>query len=381
MPSGLLRGTVTGLAIGAGIALLAEASRPLGGTAKLLDWEEVSRLAQRRLAGPRLPDAELRRAGDELNRLARELEETLLETVGGLPPGATLPSFEAVDRVGWLERNLGTLRPVLDPLLEANQLPRTRLTELGRVGIDRYLAFLFALLARRVLGQFDPQLGVNRPLRVATEAQSLYLVEPNVAEWQEKADVDGQDLRRWLILHELTHAWQFAAHPWLRDHLNGSLARILRQVVTSGTANPLERLVRMTVGAPDQWRTLQQLQATMSLVEGYGNLLMNEVGRRLLPAFEALERAYEERRATRSLLDLLIWRLTGLELKLQQYRVGEAFCQRIYDFYGMEVLNLAWDGPENLPRPNEIRDPERWYRRVVGTRPGLLEALRPEPSS
>ncbi|MFZ0217021.1 MAG: zinc-dependent metalloprotease, partial [Candidatus Dormiibacterota bacterium] len=356
------------------IALVAEASRPLGGHAELLDWDEVARLAKRRLGEGRVPDRELARAGQELNRLAGEVEGPLLEAVGGLPAGASLPRFEAVDRLGWLDRNLSSMRPMVDPLLAANPLPKTRLTEVGRAGIDRYLAFLFDLLARRVLGQFDPQLGGNRPLRTATDGQSLYLVDPNVTEWQQKAEVNGEDLRRWLILHELTHAWQFAAHPWLRDHLNGSLARLLGQIAGQRGANPLQRWLRLTIGAPDQWRTLQQVQATMSLVEGYGNLLMNVVGRRILPAFDSLEAAYEHRRGSRSVFDVLVSRLTGLELKMQQYRIGEAFCERLYDLYGMDVLNLAWDGPDNLPRANELRDPERWYRRVVGVRPRLVRA-------
>jgi uncharacterized protein (DUF2342 family) len=66
------------------------------------------------------------------------------------------------------------------------------------------------------------------------------------------------------------------------------------------------------------------------------------------------------------MLDQLVWELTGLDLKLQQYRRGEAFARAIFDAYGMKVLNLAWSGPDRMPRLEELNEPEAWYRRVTG---------------
>jgi uncharacterized protein (DUF2342 family) len=31
----------------------------------------------------------------------------------------------------------------------------------------------------------------------------------------------------------------------------------------------------------------------------------------------------------------------------------------------MDVLNLVWQGPEQMPRLEELGDANRWYRRVV----------------
>jgi uncharacterized protein (DUF2342 family) len=107
------------------------------------------------------------------------------------------------------------------------------------------------------------------------------------------------------------------------------------------------------------------MQGTMSLVEGYSNLVMNELGARLLPGFDRIEQAYRARSSSKSILELLIWKLSGLDLKLQQYRLGEAFAKAIYDAHGMEVLNLAWQGPQTMPRLEELSKPEAWYRRVA----------------
>jgi uncharacterized protein (DUF2342 family) len=103
----------------------------------------------------------------------------------------------------------------------------------------------------------------------------------------------------------------------------------------------------------------------MSVVEGYSNLVMNELGAKLLPGFERLEEAYRMRSSGKSVLELLIWKLSGLDLKLQQYRRGEAFAKAVFDAHGMAALNLAWQGPKNMPKIEELGNPERWYRRVV----------------
>jgi uncharacterized protein (DUF2342 family) len=67
-------------------------------------------------------------------------------------------------------------------------------------------------------------------------------------------------------------------------------------------------------------------------------------------------------------LDQLVWKLTGLDLKLQQYVRGEAFASAVYDAHGMKALNMVWDGPEQMPRLDELAHPDAWYRRVAGVR-------------
>lgn len=356
----VIRTLGVGVVAGAVAVAVVELLRPIGGREPLLDWEEVRGLARARLSGGSLHPERLELLELEYNRLAGEVREPLLEAVGGLPDGASLPPFHALDRERWLDVNLGVLRQVMAPVVEASVLNRSRLTQLGKTGIDRYLASMLTFLSGRVLGQFDPQLMGREPIQ-----QSLYLVEPNVAAWEAQAGLEGTDLRRWLILHEMTHAWQFAAHPWLRDHLNLTLERLIELSIGGQGVDPVRRAVRVTVGAPGQWRLVRRLQATMSLIEGYGNLAMNQVGRRILPSFDRLEAAYEQRSGTRSPLEAVLWRVTGLELKMQQYRLGESFATHIRDLYGMDVLNRVWESPETLPRLEELRDPQRWYLRVV----------------
>lgn len=360
MRRGFRRGLAVGAAYGLIAALVAEAVRPRGGSVPLLDWDEVTRIALSRASDERMDAAERARVAASYERFAGQLVGPLLDAVGGLPDGARLPPFEALDRASWLELNVGILRRLMEPLADVTRLPNSWLAELGRSGVDRYVALVLDFLSRRVLGQFDPQLLGKGPVRPA-----LYLVEPNVTAWERRADLPGDDLRRWLILHEMAHAWQFAAHPWLREHLESQLEELIGLTVARQATQGMDRLRAVVSGGPAQWEVVRRMQATMSVVEGHGNLVMNLVGGRVLRSADRLEAAYRQRSGERNVLELLIWRLTGLELKMEQYRVGERFAREIHDRYGMAALNRVWESPETLPRAEELRDPERWHRRVA----------------
>lgn len=344
-------------------AVATDLLRHRGGPAVLIDWDEVRELVHRRLEGERrLTKAEVTKAEARYAKLAAEVRAPLPKALGA-DLTQELPPYQALDRAAWAELNIGILADTIRPLLESGGFPRSRLTDLGRAGVDRYLAVLLSFLSTRVLGQFDPQLFGKEAL----VGGSLYLVESNIQTWEEQEGLDGDELRRWLILHESTHAWQFAAHPWLREHINQQLEALLAM---AGQANqdPFTRIVGLTVGLPSQWAAMRRMQATMSLIEGYSNLVMNRAGREVLPGFERLEESYR-RRSARSPLETAFWKLTGLDLKLRQYREGEAFCRAILERGGMAALNKAWESAVSLPRAEELKNPDAWYDRVVAGRP------------
>ncbi len=352
------RTALYGVLFGLATAAVAEAVRPRGGTAVLLDWEEVRRIARARVAQHAVEAPRLAAIAATYNSLAERLENPLLNFVGPLPKGSSMPRFEALDRQGWINLNLGIMRRVVDPVLEGGRMPNSLVVEVGRAGVDRYVGYMLAFLATRVLGQYDPQLMAAEPIG----GEGLYLVSTNVEEWQRQANLNEEDLHRWLILHEMTHAWQFAAHPWLRSYMEESMRQLIESVTRHGPA--VARIAGFAGVLPTQWRVMRRVQGTMSVIEGYSNLVMNHLGAKLLPGFEGLERAYRGRSSGKSALEMLIWKLTGLDLKLQQYRSGEAFCRAIYDAHGMNVLNRVWDGPDAMPTLRELASPEAWYRRL-----------------
>src|SRR5215471_9471096 len=114
-----------GLMAGLATVAVAEAVRPRGGTGLLLDWDDVRRRARTWLTSSTAPSVDLAAAQRDYRLMAAQLERPLLDFVGRLPRGASLPEFSALDRAGWLDVNLTILRRVVDPMLERGRLPNS----------------------------------------------------------------------------------------------------------------------------------------------------------------------------------------------------------------------------------------------------------------
>ena len=115
---------------------------------------------------------------------------------------------------------------------------------------------------------------------------------------------------------------------------------------------------------PQQRELMSRLQALMALAEGYSNHVMNNVGRDLLPHFELIHERVEHRQRQRSQIEQLFLKITGLSLKMEQYRLGERFVDEVVRQRGITFTNRAWHSPETLPSEVEIREPERWIGRM-----------------
>ena len=115
----------------------------------------------------------------------------------------------------------------------------------------------------------------------------------------------------------------------------------------------------------EQRRLFRETQAVMSLLEGFSDFVMDEVGKDLIPDVERISARFHERRAKRTPFERAILRITGLDLKLEQYKRGEIFVRAIADARGKAALARLWEGPETLPRDGEIEQPERWMARVL----------------
>ncbi len=205
--------------------------------------------------------------------------------------------------------------------------------------------------------------------------------------------LDG--LRLWIVLHETTHVLQFEGHPWLRDHFNAMLERyfgFLREDAVALRSQGLKGLrlyvdrIRSGGGESGSWleslmnaeqRALfTQMQATMCIVEGYSNHVMNAVGRELLPNYTMISRRFAQRLQQRSQADRLLAKLTGLDVKMEQYRLGEQFIDRVANERGHGFARRVWEGADYLPTMAEIRQPELWLARI-----DFMDGRVPAPSS
>jgi coenzyme F420 biosynthesis associated uncharacterized protein len=365
----VVRRTLTIGAVGAGAVLSARVLlRPQVKTPRrLVDWDDVRRIA-------------VSRSGDLAHRGgmdARELENAYTEMAARVAPSMTeitevplssYPRFIALDREGFIDANLAMIQRLLAPVERLRaRVPESIATGMSRRLLDRYVGELFGLMSRRVLGQYDPVLSIVDDPTGATQPTALYLVEPNIAGIERDLELAGTDLRPWLILHELTHAWQFELHPWLAEHLEELMRGLMLDALSPDgeTLLPSREMVRkLPETVRTQLRTISHVQAVMSVLEGYSNFLMHRAGRRAIRGADRLEAAMQRRRRQRGPMERLILTITGLEIKMRQYEVGEQFAVAVVDRGGLSTLNRVWESAAMMPTLDELRHPELWVRRA-----------------
>lgn len=114
-----------------------------------------------------------------------------------------------------------------------------------------------------------------------------------------------------------------------------------------------------------QREIFRQLQALMCLLEGYSNHVMDQVGRSLLVSYPTMKARFEDRLRHKSLGERIFAKLTGLDVKLEQYALGERFVNEVVRQRGISYANRAWTSPWHLPSLDEIRQPARWIERMA----------------
>jgi coenzyme F420 biosynthesis associated uncharacterized protein len=378
-------GILIGSALGAAATVV---GRRLERSARsgLVDWPAVERLAIARLerAPGTLSAAELRAAEPAYAEAMARIVPALSAALGTELPGVVERSG-VVDRAGWVRANtinfaslIGKLeRELLDQVVpRGGGLATASMAIANRWITTRQLGFLLGFMGQRVLGQYDLAL-----LSAEATPGKLLFVEENIRGTARALGVPLGPFRTWIALHETTHAFEFEAHPWLRPYLAERLERQMSLVggdVRRMGRDALQGLGRALRGEDDggghwmermmgeeQRRLFRETQAVMSLLEGFSDYVMDEVGKDLVPDVERISQRFHERRTNRTPFERAILRITGMDLKMEQYRTGEAFVRAIAAARGREALTHLWDGPESLPRDGEIAAPERWITRVL----------------
>jgi coenzyme F420 biosynthesis associated uncharacterized protein len=326
-----------------------------------------------------VPAAEIERAAGRADGLVGDYTR--------LGASERIPRPETVDRRQWVEANLTSFRGMsaaaerrLASSLGMPEPIRGAARRVAGSATAVQLGLAVGYVGRRVLGQYDVALlGPDRPPR-------LLFVAPNLAAAHRRLGESRAQFLTWIAVHELTHAYQFAAVPWLQGHLGGIVDELLE--ATSMTTDPselraaLRRLlpphparivdhvreggvVRLLAG-PEQMRLIQRLQATMTVIEGYAEHVMDAVGAHLGPGFGRLRAAAEAERQRRGTLESIVATMLGLGMKLRQYELGRRFADTVVERAGIDGLNEVWRSPAQLPEQREIKRPQRWLDRVVG---------------
>lgn len=344
----------------------------------LVDWE-FARATAARLAGPgpRVTASEAAAIVADLRRAAAQAHDPVAQTSRLDSPAGSAPVL-VVDRAGWANANIGSMRELLDPVIAKitagmPSQPSAGMATMGGKITGAETGALIAFMASKILGQFDLA-PAGRP--------RLLLVAPNIVQVERELAVSPRDFRLWVAMHEETHRVQFTAVPWLREHMiERSRALAVDLAPTPGElADRIQQIVQRLPEAfqpgstglaevfltPEQKAEIGEITAVMSLLEGHADVVMDDVGPSVIPTVAEIREKFTHRRAGLGQLDRLIRRLLGLEAKMRQYADGAVFVRAVTDRVGVDGFNAVWSSPQTLPTAAEMADPQAWVARVHG---------------
>ncbi|MEZ4523382.1 MAG: zinc-dependent metalloprotease [Thermomicrobiales bacterium] len=380
----LALGLVTGALIGGWTAWQARKVQISDNPDQMIDWDRVQSIATSMNRGFTL-NRSMRMQLDYDYQLLIEQTIPLISDYTGMSLPSGLDKVYAFDRVDWIEANVHAFKVMFEPIerFGGTGLLPGRLGELwsgvNQTVLSAEIGFMLGYLARRVLGQYDLALLGREPLE---ESGKLYFVQPNIAGVERALGIPADQFRLWLALHEATHAFEFECNPWVRDAMNDMLQRYFTLLT-----DDVEYLQRGTeavkmfwdrarspssdagswielVMSSEQRKLFAEMQAMMAVIEGYSNHIMNAVGHDLLPDYQVIHDRFEQRQRHRSPAEQLFARLTGLDIKLEQYRLGEAFIDAVVEARDHGFARRVWDRRENMPTLDELNNPQAWIERI-----------------
>src|SRR5437868_3203632 len=325
---------------------------------------------------------------EELARVA----ELHVANATGLPtaPSGGVLQVRPVGRGEWARRGLEAYRPLLERLATALALPESDddvqpddSTELlgsigkllGPVLLGMQSGLMVGHMAQRALGQYDV------PIPRAS-SDELLVVPANLEAFGNEWSLPEEDLRLWILLHELVH------HAVLGvPHVRGRLGQLLDEYVSSFEVNPsslegsLGELdlsdpsgLQSLLGNPEtlfgaiqtstQREVLVRIESLVVPLVGYVDYVLDTVGRRLIGSYDMVTEALRRRRVEATEGDRFVGRLLGLELGQAQYDRGAAFVRGVVDRAGPESAHQLWLSPDRLPTPAELDAPGLYLARL-----------------
>lgn len=355
----------------------------------LVDWDAAAQLAARLTPpGPTPKPREISRAVESLRYNAHASVQHV-HRITGLDAAENLrdSTVLVVDRAGWAKANTQTFSVLMQPVFDRLRAKKPEKFDAAVRGFAPAAAAaemgaLVGFLSSKVLGQYDPYAGLVSP-RAAAEHPGgrLMFVAPNVLYTEKELNVEPEDFRLWVCLHEQTHRVQFAAAPWLREHMLDRISALgsldvspwdrLGAAVASVTGRSSRDRPDVGLGpithllTEDERATLSHLTAVMSLLEGHANAVMDAVDSSIVPTVKTIRRRFNARTGQHGALDRAIRTLLGLDAKMRQYGNGQKFVEYIVERAGMRRFNTVWESPQTLPSEAEIHDPRSWMDRVL----------------
>lgn len=359
-----------------------------------LNWELAQQFAQLGAVGD-TPDPEPGASTRiEYNALAdiADMHVRQIPGMAQLAP-AVRPEILTTTRARMAHRTLSDLRPLFTDLATALStrppaeapdddpfaaMLNNLSTMMAPAMMGMSIGSMVGAVAAHALGQYE--LPLARP-----DAREILIVSSSVDSFATEWDIAKDDLRMWVLIHEL------ASHAALASPaVIGGLMPLVRRHVSAFRPDPqavMESIGELNLDDADAVNNIQKifsdpmilmgamrtpeqenlapvLDAAVAAVSSYIDFVVDSVGARLLGAQASIAEAVRRRRVEYGADAVLIERLLGISTTRAQQVRGRNFIQGVLERSDAEKLARLLEAPENLPTPNEMDAPGLWLARL-----------------
>jgi uncharacterized protein (DUF2342 family) len=111
---------------------------------------------------------------------------------------------------------------------------------------------------------------------------------------------------------------------------------------------------------------LEELQRFVSVLEGYTDLVVAQVGERMVASHARIDEALRRLRLERGEAATFVDQLLGLQLDREHYETGLAFARGVVERSdgALDQLNRLWTRESMVPTTSELQAPGLWLARI-----------------
>jgi putative hydrolase len=246
---------------------------------------------------------------------------------------------------------------------------------LGPMLVSTSAGSMIGHLGRQALGQYD--------LPIPRSGSEVLVVPGNIDETAIEWDVPANDLRLWVLVHDLV-AHAVLSVPHVKARLEALLLdfasafRPNQQAIAErfGTITDIAQMQQLSedIGNPDVVLSLMrspahdllvpQLDALVAAILGFVRHTVAEITDGLVMSRARIEERIWERWTDVAPADRFMERLLGLEIDEQTLNRGRNFIDGIVDRTGEVGLIRLWGDELDLPTAAEVDAPGLWLARI-----------------
>lgn len=297
-------------------------------------------------------------------------------------------AVKVLNRRGWLDVALPGWTWVLASVAKAFTKPLSEQTpEGGMAGAEammgQVMPLMMGLQAGSLIGHLANDALGSHDLPLPPPDDHLILVLPNAASVASDYRFDIPEFQRWLALRETAHHLVTRSAGWVPSYHRSLVTDLIDSIdidmtdiesrltelqsggleALSGSSQSGEALPIVQTARHDA--ALARLRAFLAVFHGYATHASSAVADELIPSAGQIREGMTRHGAAPSEGKRALSSLLGLALDRSLQEAGVTFCAAVVSLRGIAELNRVWTAPDNLPAPEEIKDPFSWMERVL----------------